>query len=107
MADRHPPFRFRFIQIVISVEGNQRRDQEDREEEEGGKRIQSKSEREGMQPCAGKMRSCLVLPDSIQAIEAGQAAGGQGGDVQDFAQAKPAVRQQRQNAPEQDKRYGG
>jgi hypothetical protein len=59
-----------------------------------------------MEPGLGEKRRRLVLPDRIESIDTGQTAASEEGYMDNFSKVKPAVRQQRQGASDEDQGEG-
>ena len=105
-ADRGPPGGCRFVQVVVGVEGEHRRNEQHRQQEQGGDRVEGEDERAEAEPAPAGGQGLGRRPGGLQADEPGQAACGDAGQVEEPRQPEPAVDDQRQDAANQDQGQG-
>ena len=94
------------LSVVVGVEGEHRRNEQHREQEQGGDRVEGEDERAETEPTPAGGQGFGLTPDRLQTDEPGQAAGGDTDEVDELGQSEPAVDDQRQDTANQDQGQG-
>ena len=91
---------------MVGIEGEHRRNEQHRQQEQGGDRVEGEDERAEAEPTPAGGQGFGLAPDRLQTDEPGQAARGDADEVEEFGQPEPAVDDQRQDTANQDQGQG-